>query len=278
MAKIFSFEEIQYCEIPSIKDFQLVAGYIRDNLEKPENSDFVVGGTLFGSAVYDAYTVRSDVDFFVIYDLRLRSRAMRIFQGMTAYAADFHVPLAIVSVAADVAQSPLHSIGTSFMQHLVYAAEKSGNVKGEDIRRLLSSTHLDWKEDERSYFRHKLRRFEKWLCDAHAMNENAQLHVIGKSLGVAIRTARKLLVWHEGPMPDDSKQEVLKRYPRIAQEEELEIFERLMGVDESYNLALAEQIKKPNKDRYDDLIQKMASSVVWDAYEFVRRTALRFTS
>lgn len=274
MGKIFSFEEINARAIPKISGFKMVADYVRDGLEK---SDVIVGGTLFGSTAWDACTVRSDVDFFVIYKPEYRARAMRMFQEMTSHAAHFYVPLNIISIAADIAKSPLHSIGASFMRHLLHAAEKSGNVKGKNLKDLISSAHFDWKEDERSYFRHKLRKLEEWLCDASVLNEDALLHAITKALGVAVRTARKVLIWHHGPMPDDSAREVYKRYPSIASKDELELFERLIGTDECYNLALPPHIEKPNKEEYNYLIKRL-TGVVWDAHEFVRLTALRLTS
>lgn len=270
MGKVFSWEEIQDRKIPQLKDFKIVAGKIRKELEA---ADGVVGGILCGSMLWNSYNRRSDIDCLVVYDLARRREVVEVLRDINQFAADLHVPTELIPIDLHIAKTPLHHIGLSFAAHLRYATENGGLIKTDPLP-LFAFDDASCVDNVRGYFRNKLRRLEKGVSTLFTMESVELYRFLQKMLEAPVHIARKMLWWKKMVTSDDAKCTVMRCYPDIASSQERELFVMLTAADSQYTTELLAQLQNPDKNRYSEVIQGV-KDLAWDTLEFVRSNALR---
>lgn len=272
MGKIFTWDEVENGKIPQQSDFLSVATHMRESLNA---SAGIVGGVLCGSVLYGATTQRSDIDCVIVYDPMQRREVIQTLQYLRSSAACVYVPIEFIPVDMSIAPTPLHSIGPSFAAHLHYAVVNGGLIKKNPLPLfMIGSDHTSDEEDVRGYLRNKFRRFEKDTVCLSMMTESDLCRFLQKILEVAMHIARKILWVNHVPMSNDSKQEVIKRYPDISTAREYELFFDLVRADDSYAAELARQLKYINPIGYCFAINEIKNRVR-SALEFIKLSALR---
>lgn len=270
MGKIFSWDDIERGRIPQQSDFPCVAECIRNNLEVAAG---IIGGVLCGSVLYGGHNQRSDVDCVVVYDPTRRREITSLLQSVRKAAANIYVPVEFIPIDGSIAPTSFHSIGPSFAAHLQYAVHHGGLIKKNPLP-LFMLGHIDDTEDVRGYLRNKLRRFEKDTVALPTMAESDLYRFLQKILEVAMHIARKTLWLNRVPMPNDSKLEVVKYYPRISTSREYELFVGLVRTDNSYTAELACQLQHVDPIGYSCVINKIRNRVE-SALEFIKLNGLR---
>jgi predicted nucleotidyltransferase len=272
MGKVFSWDEVKEKKIPSIADFTNVVREIRFNLEKAEG---VIGGTFFGSTLWNCHNFRSDIDCIVVYDPRRQLEFIEVLWKINRIAADCYVPLEIVPLDLDTVRNSLHSIGPSFAAHLRRAVEKGGVIKENPLPFFAFEGQSDI-EDVRGYFCHKLQRLQKGWSLLPVM-ETAELHrFLQKVIETPIHVARKILWWRNREnreMNDDSKKAVFNSYCKFAGERERKLLEKIIIADRGYTVVLIGQLQELNEDLYFKAIEEL-KSLVGDVLSFVKFNAL----
>ena len=197
----------------------------------------VVGAMLCGSVLMKCSNLRSDIDCLVLYDGRHISQA--------------------------------------FATHLIRTVEHGGVIKTNPLS-AVNVPAFDSAESIRGYLRSKLGRFEKSFIDLPAMSERERCYFLQRVLESAVHIARKML-WHwQVNTLDDTKPTISKHYLLKASEEECELFRKIVRVDSQYTEELLEQLRLPNKKRYDQIIQELEELVV-DSIRLLKLSALQLS-
>ena len=172
-----------------------------------------------------------------------------------------------------IAPTPLHSIGPSFAAHLQYAVCHGGLIKKNPLP-LFALDHISDTEDVYGYLRNKLRRFEKETVNLPTMTESDRYRFLQKILEAAMHIARKVLWLNRVPMPNDSKQEVIRWYPGISTPREYQLFLDLVLADNSYTAELARQMECLNPLGYRYMIDEVQNRAR-SALEFIKLNGAR---
>lgn len=274
MGRVFSWEEIARGNVPKIRSFKKVADEIRAVLASTEG---VLGAVICGSALSGNVTVRSDIDCVVVYEWERRTPVLEALQSLYRVASWLHVPIEFIPIDSEVAAQGLHTIGPSFARHLERAARNGGIIKNDPLVFICfpgRGKHDDLVEDVLGYLKHKIRRFEKGLVELPTMNAEPLCRFLQKALESPIHIARKVLhLSVQGPF-DDSREEVKKLYPRMADEELAGVFQGLVQEDEEYSLVIGEQLLEPREreGRYVIVFEQIKRRASW-AFLFARANA-----
>ncbi|MDP3729590.1 MAG: hypothetical protein Q8R26_02480 [bacterium] len=268
MGKVFSWDAIEKGEIPQHLNFVTVINKIKQDLEATEG---VVGGILCGS-ILRSCNQRSDIDCVVVYHPEKRREVMRILRDINQTAADLFVPIDLIPLDLGIARTSLHHIKLSFAFHLRYAAQNGGVIKENPLPSLVLDG-VSMIDDVRGYFRDKLWKLEKGLSVLPMMGVVELHRFLQKVLESPVHVARNILRWQNVRMPDDSRQTVLRNYPRYATLLERELFAKIIYVDTRYTTELLAQLQCPDKDRYAQVIEEI-KDLAWDTLEFVRLNAV----
>lgn len=268
MGRVFTWDEISRHRIPEQDSFGAVCEFIRNTIG---TSPATVAGAICGSAL-GGVTVRSDVDCVVIYDPNREDAAYARFRTATKFAHTLHVPLEIIPVSLDEAEGGQHSITRSFAAHLKLSVARGGTVKA-DPTRLIAEPSADPKTEVELYLRHKGKAIGKWMTKADCLSEPEYHRFLQKVLEVAVHSARKVLHLKLGEFGDDSKGEVVRRFPEVAAGETLELFRKLVAADRAYTRSLQHQLEHPNQPSYQLAIQTV-ELLAPEALRFVRSIAL----
>ena len=111
MGRIFSWEEIEQGKVPRLESFKEVTQKLRKELASNRK---VVAALLCGSALRGDYSMRSDIDCFVIYSDGVVFSDLR---KLVAYAKRLSVPLEMIPVN-------IRMVGIDFF------ASRSGTARG----------------------------------------------------------------------------------------------------------------------------------------------------
>lgn len=271
MGRLFSWKDVKEKRVPQPSSFVMVERRIGVTLT---DANSIIGGLICGSTLYGNHTQRSDIDCVAVYDPNCFGEATEIFQQLSKFANSLYVPLEIMSFDLDIAKTRLHDIGLSFAAHLHNAATNGGIIKEDPLPFFNFDLGFDLTEDNRGYLRNKLKTMKKGINSLDTMRATKLYDFLKKVLEAPIHIARRMLQLSRVEMPDDSKQEVLNHYAKVATLREMELFQRVVGVDSAYTDELVSQLENPDRRRYFEMIKrvKLAS---FDAFKFVRLNALR---
>ncbi|MDP2651275.1 MAG: nucleotidyltransferase domain-containing protein [bacterium] len=277
MSKVFAWHEIWPITrraIPSIEDFHQTA---RDIREKLAQDGSIIGGILYGSAIWSTYSRRSDIDCIVLYWSEKRDSAFKTFREVSVLASDYDVPIDLYFVDTEIASASMHRITLSLTKHLEYAVNHGGLVRENPLPYLSFKPTSD-EEEVVSYLSHKLGRLEREFAKISTIRMKGPefYRFLQKVLEAPIHIARKML-WLEGvEMEDDSKDSVLHYYPSIASERELNLLKLVVKADRNYTRVLQSVLdEKLNHQQYSITLEELASVTALHSLEFARLNVLR---
>jgi len=273
MGRVFSWGEIERREVPQIKDFSRVCEEVRHELSR---TDGVLGALIFGSAMSERFMERSDIDCLVVYEEDRGTHVREALRTIRKFSHVLHVPVEFVPVDDVSARIGLHTIGPSFAWHLEQAVKTHLVIKADPFRfiRLLDSANSQSVrvEDALGYLQRKILRFEQGIVEFPVMAESEYLHFLQKILESPIHIARKVLWLLVPNLPSDSKACVIRYYRDFAPSRFREIFQTLLDMDASYSYEVLAQLRKPQKERYQTMLETIAKRAFW-AFEFARANA-----
>jgi len=271
MGKVFSWEEIAAGQVPQIGSFDRVAAHLRQLF----TSEHIAASMLCGSILGPDRNIRMDIDCLVLYQRSESRSAQALFNSALDFARQAAVPVELIPIDTEIADTKLHSIGVGFAEHLKRAAAKGGLIKNNPLRLLSLSEHDNLQHDTLNYLRHKLCQLEKGLITSSNMSDERLCRYLQKVLESPIHVGRKMLRWQRQKLKDDSKEEVVSQYTNWAGREiEGRLFKLLIDVDQYYTHALVDVLQHPNQNRYQDLLSLILKSAP-TAIEFVRRSCLK---
>lgn len=258
MGQVFPFSDIVAGQIPSLESFGKVVGKIRQDIALlPE----VTGGVLCGTMLIGGHTNRSDIDFFVLY--QETQAVVECFHEIRIFAEDLHIPLDYIPLDSDLAEIPDdHTIGPTLVDHLRIAIRNGGAIKA-DPTPFIKFQHLTATGDTRAFICNKLRRLRKAWLDLPVLSEELEYTFYKKLLEAPVHIARKVIYCHKiiFPRDDDSKEEVIKLYPRIDHQETNQLLTQLVALDRRYSEVLFEQLKNPNEEEYSGVIREIKQAI-----------------
>ena len=186
---------------------------------------------ILGSVANGHANERSDVDLLVIYQDPF-GPVMHHLSEINECANKLNVPIDFILIEEMAARLGLTSIGRSFHDHLRLATG-ANLIRGNPAELIVPQAEA--KEYEvLGYLSRKTEKLREGRASISAMKEWEQATFLQKVCEVSIHATRKVL-WLRGYMEDDdSKATVIGRFRELANEEELEIFNRALRVDRHY--------------------------------------------
>ncbi len=273
MGRVFSADDLWKRKILMLSDFDEVSHEVKERLSA---CDGVIGGLMFGSVLWKHYTKRSDLDCLVLYDSCLvRINPNQLFLELNKFAAGFYVPLQLIGIDVAIAQVGLSDVGPSFFTHLQLAVNYGGIIKKNPLP-FFKPPAMSFAEDAREYLRRKWRKMQNGVNSLLTLQTCDLFRFLQKVLEAPIHIARKMLHVSSVLMETDSKQEVIAHYSKIASAKELELFEKIVGIDSEYSAELDRQWKNFDiKSSYKKMIDKIKATA-YDTLEFTKLNLLRF--
>ncbi len=271
MGQIFTWEAIRAGEVPKRESFDIVARQLRATLSV---EPAVVSALLFGSVVRGDFNNRSDIDCLVLYKTESEKSAMAAMQSMDRIAHDFHVPINFTPCDTVLAQTRLHHLGVSFVQHLQASIDAGGFIKGNFIE-LLSPT-ISAEQEIESYIKMKMYNMQESLAQMTSYSDERLVTFLKKAMEATTHVARKMLIY-EGALEGDSKRQVQSRFRETMPANLSSLFDHLLEIDFWYSLQLDEQVKKPDEASYALLIYSIQNELP-KVLEFLRLNILRLNA
>ncbi|MFA6503080.1 MAG: nucleotidyltransferase domain-containing protein [Candidatus Paceibacterota bacterium] len=253
MGKVFTWKEVVRKRVPQPEDFREV---IADARRTFGGEDSIVGAAAFGSVIRGDFTLRSDVDCFVLYDHTKESEAFKVLQSVTAAANAHRVPLTCIPCDTLLAATYMHHIGSSLREHLSTSMRIGGLLKGEPLRHI-AGVRSNEKEVE-EYLRFKLYGLQEAFTQVQTFSEERFASYLKKMLEAPMHVARKVLA-HRGLLHGDSKQEVLASYVQCMERALADQLEGFVALDALYTTELFRQLEHPNESDYRAFLNMLLS-------------------
>ncbi len=193
MGRILSSLEVAKSQVPNQEKFAEAQAIVRERC-------LIEGGVkaalLFGSAVYGAGGLRSDLDVVMVST----DADLSIVRGRVASLADgfmrhYSVPLSVQLVAVDQLERGLHTLTGPLVMHLRRAAEhEHTKVKGDVLQwlpppRITHQDVLEYVVSKHHSLQESLLRADRWqeplLCRLLQKVVEAPLHVARRQLDLA---------------------------------------------------------------------------------------------
>jgi predicted nucleotidyltransferase len=267
MGQVFTWDSIQYGRIPKKESFLDVAHDLREQFSLRPS---IVSAVLFGSYVRGNFTIRSDVNCFVIYKSEEEDLAMSAMQAANRKAHALHVPINFALCDTALAHTRWHHLDASFVQHLQDAIDAGGLIKGT-LDGLLAPTVPATAQIE-SYIKVKLYRMQESFALTTSFSDDRLARFLTKTFEAPTDVARKMLI-HEGTLRGDSKKEVQAEYRETMPKALSRQFEQLLAADLRYSAHLLLQVAEPDKDNYVDVLARLQMGVP-RVLEFLRLNVL----
>jgi hypothetical protein len=268
MGRVFSFNEIEARQVPTIEAISGLARFIKT---LAENNESIRAGVILGSVMYGRHTRRSDVDFVVIHDASQAVAAHKLFRLFYEQAAQVHVPLEVISISDQLAAASAHDIGLALTNHLSLA-DKSTCVVKQHPCELLSPHVLNAREDILNYLCRKAADLERRQYHLAQMSGHEYFKYLQKLLESPIHIARRMLQLRR-ESTDDSKPRVVSQYAEIVNRDLAELFERLQSLDAEYSAELERQLEHPSEAAYKTMLKRI-EQVIPDAVTFAQQNLL----
>ena len=271
MGRIFSWEEIEQGKVPRLESFKEVTQKLRKELASNKK---VVVALLCGSALRGDYSIRSDIDCFVIYSDGVVFSDLR---KLVAYAKRLSVPLEMIPVNIRMVGIDFYLLKeTSFLHHLEWAAKQGGIVKGETFS-ILKIMETDRKEMLKSTVTTISTKLHRALCELSRFEGEKRIFNLGKILEAPIQMVREIVWARKIPIPSQGKEEVLKAYWTIADEKSRHLLDEVVRVDKEYSATLEKVSRQPDpapyKEEYTRILGRIEEIGQNEILEFVVHNA-----
>ena len=268
MGRVFTFEEVKASRTPGLSAFDEVAA---ESCRLLVPAKRVVCALFCGSVVSGSVTVRSDFDMVAVY---LGKKQPSEFQQLHEFAAARHVPLELIPIDKRVAGRADATMVTPFFWcHLKLAARKGGVIKGDPLSWIVPRAGIE--DEQGEYADIKIARLEKWWPALGVMSEAELCRALQKALEAPVHAARKFVIERSGELElqDDSKSWVIEGFRQHATRKEQGLLGRAMKPDESYSLALDEQLRNPDELSYRHMVRKTAEEAFPVTLELLKSLA-----
>src|SRR4030042_353606 len=190
MGRVFSWQEIESGQIPELKNFDLVGEMLRKELSI---CPAIIGALICGSFLRRDHNRRSDIDCVVLYEWKKRQAAENVLRELAQISSDLNVPLEFVPVDSELAQTPLHHLESTFIDHLIISSrDKAGIIKMNPVS-ILSFEPSLFIQDTKAYLINKVRRFDKGSINLPVMPSDQLYRLLQKAVEFPVYAARKIL-------------------------------------------------------------------------------------
>lgn len=272
MGKVFTWAEIEQGRVPALESFDVVGKMLQKSLK---SSKSIVGAQIVGSFLRGDHWVGSDIDVVVVYDLAVRTSAMRLLQVLRRKAADLFVPVEFISVDTNFAETRHHHIATTFLDHFRLCSRFGGVIK-KGPSDIIIQNRDSILSDTYSYVVHKMRTFEKGQSSLGSLSEEQRVHLLEKALSFPVYLARKMLrsIGHEF-IGNDSSSEVATLYRKLIQVDS-DAFLEMNEINTAYRDIVQFQLLHPNGPEYERALKRL-ETVVPLAYGFARENLVYLT-
>jgi predicted nucleotidyltransferase len=253
MGQVFTWGEVRDNRVPRLADFGKVVDRLRSLVL---SEDAILGVVACGSTVRGDYTVRSDIDCFVLYDHGRQSEAFAWMQKATLMAKERHVPLVCIPCDTLLAGTRMHHVGHSFYRHLKRSAETGGLLKGDPLGQLAHSVSEE--EELEAYLRVKMYNLQESWGLARTFSEERRASYLKKVLEAPMHIARKTLAY-QAALAQDSKAYIVSRYREVMPRAMAGQLESLVELDASYTRELFSHRRVPRKPEYERLLSSIVA-------------------
>lgn len=269
MGQVFTWDSIENGKIPKQESFHRVATMLREVLSA---EPAIASALLFGSVVRGDFNIRSDIDCAVIYQTEQEVWAMKAMHEVDQAAHALHVPINFTPCDTVLVGTRLHHLGMSFVRHLQASIDAKGLIKGDFVA-MVAPTISTTQEIE-SYIKMKMYNMQESLAQMTSFSEERRVAFLKKAFEASMHVARKMLIY-EGTLRGDSKKEVQERYrdtmPAVLSKQ----FDYLLSLDCSYSIDLKCQLEEPNRDAYENILNRLQDLLLPKVIEFLRSNILR---
>lgn len=265
MGKIFTWKEVESKEIPDSKDFTLLQEAL---IKKLRGSRAISGAQICGSIARGDSNIRSDVDVVVVYRTGWEKQAISLFHDLSVQANQLHIPLELIVVDDESANTPDHTFTPSFLEHLQMTSDIPGCVIKQSPHSIIVSSGDDLLDDARMYVRQKVRKFRKAIASFPVLTIEEKMHLFQKVLEFPIYAARKLLraYGYEFPSGDGKEQIRILSKNSIFSTHAYEALAFVNLIDTSYTFELERQLEELNEDSYNLMLEDIENAVPLSQY------------
>lgn len=257
MGKVYSWEEINSNQVPYLSDYIKVGDMLKKKLSE---SPVIMGALLCGSFLRGDHNIRSDIDCVVIYNWEERQNAMELFQELNMFASGFKIPLELIPLDTELAQTSYHPIPSTFLEHLRISAEDSGTIKKSPIE-LIKPSPMTFVEDTNLYLINKIRKLEKGTITLLTDSAERLYFFLQKVLELPSYTARKVLRCHgETFSHGDSNFEVLRMYAELGLDKENKILQEVTELNRQYSQVLGRRTNQSEVE-YTKIIDEIKNII-----------------
>lgn len=247
MGQVFTWEEVRDGHVPRLSSFTQVIDDIRMTIS---GEDAILGALVCGSVTRGDYTVRSDIDCFVLYDYERERKAFSFMQKASALAMMKYVPLCFIPCDTQLASTRMHHIGSSFRHHLEKSIEAGGLLKGNPLQVLAHSRSE--KEELEAYLRVKMYNLQEAYAQSPTFSDERMASYLKKLLEAPMHIARKTLAHNEN-LENDSKSYIKEQYRESMPRMMSDHLSRLIGLDDRYTEEL-DDLECPDEGGYHALL------------------------
>ncbi len=271
MGQVFTWDAVQHGHFPNPESFTEVLAMVRDDLA---SVPAILGAIACGSVIRKDHNVRSDIDCFVLYDHTKTRGAFKFMQRMTVMAAGVHVPLAFIPLDMQLARTPMHHVGPSFLEHLQKSVKAGGILKGNPLALVGPSIYT--RDELEAYMRVKMYNLQEAFAQSPTFSEERTASYLKKLLEAPMHIARKVLA-HSAPLEEDSKQYVKERYRQVMPANLAGQLDFLVRLDEAYTAEFYAQRAAPNETQYRDHLANLMESS-YTVLQFIRENLVHIAN
>lgn len=266
MSRIFTFEEIEQKQVPTVDDFGHVLNALREQLPTLPN---FIGAVIFGSALSGNFRRTSDIDVFVAFDdpgLRLSQETKQALNQLTSLARDHYVPIDWLPNTREQLQQGLHTIRAGGLDHISWGAAHGGLIGTNPVvyhpvnRRAEAIAYTLFAMDE------LVRADVRWP----QMTEIERNKVRGKALDRPVAAARRVLELKErdvcalpsGEVVAAMKDKKLRRLWRLSEWYRRRLELQLTYADRQHYLAVMETLDTYALPQAHDFLAELLSTTL----------------
>jgi predicted nucleotidyltransferase len=206
MGRVFTWQEIENDEIPTIEDFSKLK---EELVRRLRGSRAILGAQLCGSVPRGDFNIGSDLDVVAVYRHRQEDQAIKLLQELDAFAFALHIPLELIPIDDLLAGTSDHTFTPSFLEHLRGSERFDGSIIKTPPATVIVPSQYTLLEDTRQYLQHKLRKFQKSYIKYQHADDVSRARLLEKVLAFPTYAGRKLLRTLGHTFPNgDGKDEV----------------------------------------------------------------------
>lgn len=268
MGRVFSWQEIVHGQVPNLSAFEEMRQMTDQALLACSD---IRGAIIYGSVVYGQHTIRSDMDYLLVYRIAKRRHVDLVLTELAERASRLYVPLQFTKQEERLAGTPFAHVGVLFASHL-RCAVSAGGVVGENPLNFFSFNVETAEEEFRTYLANKIRSLEEYLSVYPVLGIERRFFFLKLLLEAPVHTARKMVQLLGSYLVEgDSRQHVFRPYAFLVPMQATRL-RYLMELDERYSRELEEQLVTPNAEKYLAMIQRIENCAE-DVLEFLHANA-----